>query len=411
MVSMEAAAAADPEPLASSGVVAHHGPHRSLVALTLVPDPISAYKVVVFDLANPEYREAYLRFHDAIENARYWAAGARIVISTSGFAHSPNRDTIDTFSNPVVAVCSLDTDGRSFPAPESIVAFVVVSRLIDADGTTVVLMPMGLTKTPVGFGASYQTDIVDAVQYNELTLRPHDERTVSMFQRTPGRVWATNVAPRMFMALTTTYSKATLLTRFATSSIDVVNPFITRLANNTFPGRTSVGYAMYVGLEPAVDVHMFDALVKSWFLKPNKRRSHISVPGIADGALVRSAKQTPIRPVELAAFIRVIGVGNDIAVDDVMGRKHTHTLSQDDMDTINKLNLDPIQPEWTPPTTKIPGGFVPSRLVVDDVAKTLVIHKTTTAISYDGHSRFQRIFDSPKLFDLLGMLFCVYPPE
>lgn len=110
------------------------------------------YHVVVLELRGT-VRERYLEFRDAIGDHKFW--GTRLVgIDTGGVDYSPDRTTIDLFVDPIIVVCTKDEPDEEFPAPESIVAYVVVNRLM-YDGVVRVLVPRGLTKTPVGHGAEY----------------------------------------------------------------------------------------------------------------------------------------------------------------------------------------------------------------------------------------------------------------
>ena len=57
---------------------------------------------------------------------------------------------------------------------------------------------------------------------------------------------------------------------------------------------------------------------------------------------------------------------------------------------------------------EIPDAFVESRLIVNNTTKTMKVNGQFDTISYKD-TPLQNIFDDRNLFDLMGMLFCVYP--
>lgn len=347
-----------------------------------------AYNVGVYELCG-QTREDYLNF---IHKTPYWR-----YLPKEGYAHAPREDTIDDWKDPVAAVCTVDPLTDAFPDPKSILAFVVASRLSTYDGTVVALLPMGLTKTQIGFGMdfSYGLDKGQTQHYKRTDPKP-----------VRGRPWARSAAPRMFSELLRTHPHATLMTRIHTPNAPEINGLIKHMAATIMRGRVSLGFKQYIGEQRhRIDWDALKILMEKWFPYENIARlfrTNIRVSQTGTGIELESAPTLQERHEPITNPLQRLTAGQTVK----MGSQ-VHHLDRFDvhmLDIICKpyvVHIDRSGEQAVSP-------FVSSRLLIDDQLK-IVSLEGSWSVSYAGFASPQSILEGLDLHTHMGMLFCIYP--
>lgn len=379
------------------------------------------YNVVVLELEGV-VRERYLEFRREIEDPRLWKT-RMVGIDTGGVSYSPSYKDIDKFVNPAIVVCTKNEIDGGFPAFESIVGYVVVNRL-EYEGVVRVLVPRGLTKTPVGHGGKYGYSFDTNLELGLIGIRPDGDGSHYKVAPAEGGYWAKEIAKNIFTALTITYPRAALMTRFATGSHDTVNPFITKLAATVFKGRTSLGFKHHVGLANTKDVGKVKRIMSKWRWVDDEGEvdRHMihrfnRFTEIKDGNVVWTDERNPAHA---TVFERerhnrraILGLGAKGVLYDGEESEYSsrHELTAEDIEAVDRLCIRQVKVEYgrVDPKTKgyDPAVYIPSRIVVDDRVKTLRIDDVT--ISYAGDNILYDIFRWGELFTSVGMFFTVYP--
>ena len=393
---------------------------------------ISGYTVLIYDIGeeSPEFRRAYLDFINKIDDTEHpdqWS-WARAKINTAGISFSPkNEEDLKRRMNPVVAVCvltigddELQTD--VFPPPDRIAGFVVVNRVL-IDGETVILYPMGLTKTLVGMGARFMSDLETEIKTGRINMGDFKNSPVDDWHPRPGdHVWAKYVVNNLFESLTNKFPKATLVTRIATTDWRKINWLVEKLAKDTFPNRVSLGYLDYQSYTIGRTANRAVSYINDAFKTSNKVYEVVDPEKNTLRQVDGVTKNSPEGWTYIQGAYKLLkslasGDENTLILVDSHNKPIDGYIADHEKKRIRKWDdeLDEPWVETADQTTlmkrrevEIPDAFVESRLIVNNTTKTMKVNGQFDTISYKD-TPLQNIFDDRNLFDLMGMLFCVYP--
>jgi hypothetical protein len=373
-----------------------HGPGHCCVP------PDFPYSVGVYNLSDEDIRKDYVDYYGAAQFPR--------CLSDAGYSCAPSDYNIDERTDPVIAVCTTDPVGPGFPRPESILAFVVASRLRAHGGAVVGLFPMGLTKMPLGYGLDYEYD--RWAYPRDLIDTHYVQPRGGAMSPAHGRPWARDVAPRMFRALMDAHPDATLMTRVHTVGFGV-NKLVARMARTEeYRGRISIGFAQYIStLSYGFALHGIWMLIRGWFPKlacmlgDDLRLVATTLP---DGnCRVDTVHGTP--GFDMMASARALGglqPGQSLVVLTTF-----RVLSVDDVGLLQLMagSLASVSGA-NPALDAIPEGLVPSRLRINHMSAQVSVDGDWCA-SFHNMSTLQEILRGDRVWTGLGMLFCIYPRE
>lgn len=216
-------------------------------------------------------------------------------ISTAGIAFaglSQSRSDGDFRVDPTVFLAVSEewrATGRnpSTLGLDDVYAFVVMSRLRNGDGTVRLLLPMGLTKTPAGYG--YDKDLEEHL-YTEDDLEYNDDTGYVTNHKTRGK---SGLAPALFAEARLKYPEASIATRFAhrtnrrLRSNKVLLSFVRK-----FSGCVSVGFAEYLSDRARGPATYKESLLpefKDWAKKRVAKRDVASPPDPEDRKALEEA--------------------------------------------------------------------------------------------------------------------------
>jgi hypothetical protein len=331
-------------------------------------------------------------------------------LPNDGHGCSPTAHTMEDRTDPVIAVCTVDAVGPGFPRRESILAFVVASRLRAHGGAVVGLFPMGLTKMPLGYGLDYAYRTRGAPRPD---IDDHYARVDGTMVPAHGRPWARGVAPRMFQALTDEHPEATLVTRIHTPGGGVgVNKLVMRMADTEeFHGRVSIGFASLIKeLDYDLAYDGLWMLIRGWF------EGFEHVYGKDNSRLTVRIRADKDRVIEMSQ----VGTGNYMTCNApaLAGMLHGQTLhaggarrmlSADDVGLLALLTVPrSVVRGPTPTRDAVTPPLVPSRLRINHVSEQVSVDGDWCA-SYSGNPTMRDILEGDTVHTHLGMLFCIYP--